>query len=1109
MSTTPSGFYERDEPEFDLGFGLDPVGQIGDDLDRVVTTVNGLQETADTTARGQIARIQTALNLVQNNIRRDIDSRIDGPSTDLVEIQERIAVDSAGRMADAGERFNSFVRKIADNDDAYVRCLVACRAAIVECMEKPDSAKPAGRAECEQLLMECLARCRGEAPPPVPERPPLPERPMPEPPIKPPAPGRPGRPERIESKNGAPHTGDIAGGQIGLKPGQTDNPSECSWANLDHYGNLSERYRGRIAITWIPDQGTPTPTPLENGLVGVGVRIGPSDEWDSAPGNGIFLMRHCDRRLGDAVPWGIGHACPTMITPVCESLGIAEGEIPELDIPPDEPEYDEETPEEPACIPICPPAEPTGEPACALYFDCELKQVYGLLIPAGAEPEPRHEEDIQIGTTGVNEARFDELLEECEPREFDDEDDEEDEESPEDIGPGTRPGPDTEVQLCSEIQPATIFSGVDYDAGALCSLFGIGVNSDGTVQSPAWLTELPTWAQYIFEPVVSWLHGVCNDVTGWVGNWLTASGCGTARGAEIVLTRWLVYIVSLLAGRSVENWENTLRQNFNYDCPSLVPTADNAIEAFLANNITEHTAECWVRANNYRWNHFEHVLKARRSKLGVHELIQLRLRQSLTPGEFDERIRQLGFLTQDEPAAFMELSKWVPGPQDLIRWMVRDVEDIEIVNRFRLNDDFDSKFAGNVEKYADWQNIDEQDMLRMWRAHWLIPSPQQLYQMYHRLRHADIPDNERVTLDDIKTALKQQDIAPFWIDRHLAVSFRPLTRVDVRRAFRIGALDRAQAERAYYDLGYSNANATILVDFAEQLVTNTWLKTPWVTKLAAGELNEAEARGLMADEGAQPVYINKGVARADVLRAGQTRKKCLASLRKRFLEGEFTKPQANAEVVLIGVDAAAGNTIVDGWECELVSQGKHAPAAALCDWWMSGVIDGAEYYDRLLNLGYEHDTATNFMAQCSIKNDIRIEKAEKARIKQEAAARKKLQSAEEKQARIIEQQQKAARRRQDNAAKVRQRRQDLLVESAKRLANRFDDDIVLTMREVKTTHNAMKSLLEWREADIIKAIVQASQLKDLESLPQYGQAVLGILQELPVPGIGSNGNGQS
>ena len=176
---------------------------------------------------------------------------------------------------------------------------------------------------------------------------------------------------------------------------------------------------------------------------------------------------------------------------------------------------------------------------------------------------------------------------------------------------------------------------------------------------------------------------------------------------------------------------------------------------------------------------------------------------------------------------------------------------------------------------------------------------------------------------------------------------------------------------------------------------------------------------------------------------------------------------------------------------------------------MSGVIDGAEYYDRLLNLGYEHDTATNFMAQCSIKNDIRIEKAEKARIKQEAAARKKLQSAEEKQARIIEQQQKAARRRQDNAAKVRQRRQDLLVESAKRLANRFDDDIVLTMREVKTTHNAMKSLLEWREADIIKAIVQASQLKDLESLPQYGQAVLGILQELPVPGIGSNGNGQS
>ena len=481
----------------------------------------------------------------------------------------------------------------------------------------------------------------------------------------------------------------------------------------------------------------------------------------------------------------------------------------------------------------------------------------------------------------------------------------------------------------------------------------------------------------------------------------------------------------------------------------------------------------------------------------------------MTAGEFDDRIRQLGFLTQDEPAAFMELSKWVPGPQDLIRWMVRDVEDMNIVQRFSLDDNFGDKFAGNVEEYAKWQNIDEDDMLRMWRAHWLIPSPTQLYTMYHRLRHDDIDPDVRVTLDDIKTALQQQDIAPFWIERQLAVSFRPLTRVDIRRAFRIGALDRAQAERAYYDLGYSNTNATILVDFAEQLVTNTWLKTPWVTKLAAGELNEAEARQLMADEGAQPVYINKGIARADVLRAGQTRKKCLASLRKRFLEGEFTLAEANNEVVAIGVDMAAAVTIVNGWDCEKVSQGKHAPAAALCEWWMSGVIDSSEYYDRLINLGYEHDTAVNFMAQCEYKNDIRIEKAEKARVKKEAAERKKREALAARQAKEVEKQQKAAKRRQDNAAKVRQRRQDLLVESAKRLANRFDDDIVLTMREGKTTHNAMKSLLEWREADIIKAIVQASQLKDLESLPQYGQAVLGILQELPVPGIGSNGNGES
>ena len=55
----------------------------------------------------------------------------------------------------------------------------------------------------------------------------------------------------------------------------------------------------------------------------------------------------------------------------------------------------------------------------------------------------------------------------------------------------------------------------------------------------------------------------------------------------------------------------------------------------------------------------------------------------------------------------------------------------------------------------------------------------------------------------------------------------------------------------------------------------------------------------------------------------------------------------------------------------------------------------------------------------------------------------------------------------------------------------------------------MKSLISWPEASIIKAIVQASQLKEVESLDQYGSAVLAILQELPVPSVSGNGNGDS
>ena len=724
-------------------------------------------------------------------------------------------------------------------------------------------------------------------------------------------------------------------------------------------------------------------------------------------------------------------------------------------------------------------------------------EVYGLLTTEGSLPVPRHNDDIAIGSSGLTENQWQGMRNACggyDPLQ------------PEDTEPPLAPGIN-EVSYCLELTPAAVISNIYDDPSTICEMLGFNKDEEGRILDPDWIERLPALQRVFARVLMQPIRFICQWLNDNVDKWLRLIGCGGPGMKDIIGTRIGLAIVSLITGRALSNWDLSLEQQSNFKCPVSVPTEGNAIVAFLANTINEQVAKCWVQANNYHWDDFKHVIDASRSKLGVNDLIQLRLRGQLTDAGMQDRVRELGFLRGSESSEFLELSKWIPGPADLIRWMVRDVEDMAIVNRFQLDTDFNAKFAGQVEKYSEWQHIDKQDMLRYWRAHWTIPGPHQLYEMYHRLRYPFIPANERVTRADVETALKQQDIAPFWVDRLLAVSFKPLTRVDVRRAYRIGSINRPQVEQAYKELGYSDANAAILGDFAEQLVKNTWIKSPLIGRYVKGEINAIELSDLALQEGALPVLIPDMLDRGDALRDADTKGVCIKGLHRRYMEAEFTPAEADTELVLIGVDPVQATSLVDAWECELAAGGKHAPASTLCGWWTDGIIDTAEFFQRLINLGYENDLALNFLAQCEIKHNRRIATEERQRMKQIQAENKRIAKEAEKQAKQVERDRK---RREDAAAKMRStrgKREDILVESAKRLANRLDDDIVMTMREVKATNAAMKGLMSWTEAVIVQSIAQASQIKELPNLSDFQPIVLGILNERPVDQLTGNGNG--
>ena len=894
--------------------------------------------------------------------------------------------------------------------------------------------------------------------------------------------------------------------------GMTQDPRVCGWQDLSGYATYE--YKGStfyIIPGTAADHTGPNPPGMpeskgSNGFAGAGSLsyAFPMRFVDfrgrplPAPPNMINVMWPVPAAPGNVTIPGYGEMySPLSLIPVCEYTGCPD-EIPAPDVP--------AVSDQPFCIPICQPACPSEDVppvgTCELWLDCEKREVYIREIDSDGITigDPRNLRDILLGTGSVSVDDID-----CP-----DDDEEEPPEEPEDTLGGDIPDK-VSLDKCKFLPPGYVFAPSSSITNRFCEIIGL-TDSEGNTKD---FFELDSPVSTgIVQGVVTIFSELCQSVEHVLRMFSGTPGdCDTATMHSLETTRAFYNIISLITGPTFENAEIRSKQQYDFCAPARIPTVEVAVEAFLGDGITRGEAECWVRGNNYIWENYEKVLKARRSKLGVHELIQLMLRGEIGQAEYSQRVRELGFTDQSAPDEFHELSKWVPGPQDLIRWMVRDVEDTNIVNTFNLDANFkdpvnpaNSKFGGKVEEYADWQNIDEEDMLRMWRAHWDIPGPSQLYQMLHRNRPGRVPANIETDLAAVQLALEQQDIAPYWVERLINVAYHPLSRVDIRRAFRIGAVDRQEVIEGYKDLGYNDQNSVILADFAEQLVLNGWLRHRFVGMFASGEIVESEFNTLLGQEGAAPEYINEATNRAKLLRKADTRKKCLKAARQDYFHGSYTEAEAITRVTNLGLAGGDAVDIVEGWTCELQSRSKSVPASTLCQWWQEGIIAGDTFHKRLINLGYSQADADHLVLNCETKYERKLEAAEKSRIRKSAADRKKREKTDQGEKTTEDKEAARLERMREKARKVRQRREDMLVESAKRLTNRLKIDIVQTLREVRTAYRNMKNAQMWHEADIVVAIVQASQLKTVESLMDYTQAVVSILNELPAEEVGEHGH---
>lgn len=585
--------------------------------------------------------------------------------------------------------------------------------------------------------------------------------------------------------------------------------------------------------------------------------------------------------------------------------------------------------------------------------------------------------------------------------------------------------------------------------------FARGAGCDGIVQFPLWVNpgdtstfydaavasvdkmngqmapDQPILASAInsgIELLLPHLGSLADTLLGVITNLLGGTGCDNAASIQTFGTRALYGLASKFVGSAVEPLDRIAEYGQNAICPYLLPSADQAVRQFLTDSIGIDRLKCLVETNGFRWDTFQPLVDSSRTRWNAAETVMLWRRQKLNLQECDNSLRQLGYIGAAERQGLRDLTEQVPAVSDLMSMMIRDVADEINVDWTESDKIFAQKWDGQLKKWGDFQGVPEKMAQYIWRAHWTLPSPTQLYEFWHRLRNNPAFGGPQKFFQRIKNTLIQQDILPDWIDAFIAVSFKPLTRVDAKRAFALGVLKEDALRTAFLDQGYSDDNATTMTEYTKAQLRATVANSPLIKKYASGEINSAELGQTLELQGLPDTYVQGALQIAKNYLSRTTRKACVASYRKQYLLGEIKYSELNASLSGTGLDAEQVDALAKAFSCQRAARGKTVPAATLCGWYERGAINETDLYSRLLNLGYTQDDAAGLTRDCMTRVGLKLDKQKAAELKRAALQEQQEQRLAAQQAKALNAAIAAKEKQITKAQSVQQQRQKQVIE---------------------------------------------------------------------------------
>jgi len=359
-----------------------------------------------------------------------------------------------------------------------------------------------------------------------------------------------------------------------------------------------------------------------------------------------------------------------------------------------------------------------------------------------------------------------------------------------------------------------------------------------------------------------------------------------------------------------------------------------------------------------------------REPLDLGSALELLRRGEITSSGFTATAAKHGLDSSD--AGLMERLRWhMPGVGDLIHMAVREAFTPEIVEKFHLDAEIPSEYLERAEKVG----LKEEWAKFYWYAHWQLPSAGQGYEMMHRtkreaapipgLDRLDVPDKVDTWLseEDMALLLRTLDISPRWRDGLMAISYHPMPRVDVRRAYEAGIVDAGYVYQTNRDLGYDDQTAKIMATWTHEEYTPrhlAMLRDQVLEALKRAAISEEEARRILAEtcrfrDETVDFYIEATLYQRFLEKKDLSR----TQVRDMLQEGLITEEEARERLHRLKYGIEEINHIMELWEIDSAytqassaARQKRPSLSDLQEFLRAGIIDRDTFYGEMHGIGY-------------------------------------------------------------------------------------------------------------------------------------------------------------